>query len=100
MGSLASRPKVTDVQPVQYIYVPPVTSTVTSAPAPTTSVNTGNMPTGTTTTPAPTEEEVKASARSQNLLERRRGGFSTILTSFRGLLNDTVNGARKTLLGE
>ena len=96
MGSLASRPKVPDVQPVQYIYVPPATST----PTPTTPVNTGNTPTGTTTTPAPTEEEVKANARSQNLLERRRGTFSTVLTSFRGLLNDTVNGARKTLLGE
>lgn len=96
MGSLASRPKVPDVQPVQYIYVPPATST----PAPTTSVNTGSTATGTITTPAPTEEEVKANARSQNLLERRRGGFSTVLTSFRGLLNDTVNGARKTLLGE
>lgn len=100
MGSLASRPKVPDVQPVQYIYVPSATSNATSTPAPTTSVNTGNTTTGTTTTPAPTEEEVKANARSQNLLERRRGGFSTVLTSFRGLLNDTVSGARKTLLGE
>lgn len=96
MGSLASRPKVPDVSPVQYIYVPPVTS----APAPTTTVNTGNTPTGTTTVPQATEEEVKANARSQNLLERRRGAFSTVLTSFRGLLNGTVSGARKTLLGE
>jgi len=101
MGSLASRPKVPDVQPVQYIYVPHIyVPPATSTPAPTTSVNTSSTATGTITTPAPTEEEVKANARSQNLLERRRGGFSTVLTSFRGLLNDTVNGARKTLLGE
>ena len=91
MGSLASRPKVPDVQPVQYVYVP--TSTYT-APAATSDSSSG------ITTPAPTEEEVKATARTNNLLDRRRGRLGTVLTSFRGLLNDTVSGARKTLLGE
>ncbi len=91
MGSLASRPKVPDVAPVQYVYVP--TSTYT-APAATSDSSSG------TTTPAPTEEEVKATARTNNLLDRRRGRLGTVLTSFRGLLNDTVGGARRTLLGE
>jgi len=91
MGSLASRPKVPDAQPVQYVYVPASTYT---APASTADTSGG------TTTPAPTDAEVQASARSANLLERRRGRLGTVLTSFRGLLNDTVSGARKTLLGE
>lgn len=91
MGSLASRPKVPAAQPVQYVYVPPATSSYVPPAAP---VNTS------TDTPAPTESEVQASARSVNLLERRRGRLGTVLTSFRGLLKDTVSGARKTLLGE
>ncbi len=92
MGSLASRPKVPDAQPVQYVYVPASTYT---APA-----STSDTSGGTTTPPAATDAEVQASARSANLLERRRGRLGTVLTSFRGLLNDTVSGARKTLLGE
>lgn len=91
MGSLASRPKVPDIQPVQYIYVPPATSSYTP---PASAVN------NPVDAPTPTEAEVQASARSANLLERRRGRLGTVLTSFRGLLNDTVSGARKTLLGE
>lgn len=95
MGSLASRPKVPNVQPVQYVYAPAVT------PSPsTTSATATNTSSGTSTIPTPTEEEVQASTRNQNLLERRRGRLGTVLTSFRGLLNDTVSGARKTLLGE
>ncbi len=86
MGSLASRPKAPAVQPVQYVYVPTTSSysSTTTTPTPTT----------------PTDDDVQANARSQNLLERRRGRLGTVLTSFRGLLNDGVNGARKTLLGE
>ncbi len=94
MGSLASRPKVPDVQPVQYVYVPSVTSASSTTPTTPTEIPAG----GNTTTP--TDEEVQASARNQNLLERRRGRLGTVLTSFRGLLNDTMSGARKTLLGE
>ena len=94
MGSLASRPKAPDVQPVQYVYVPAV-STYTPPPA-----RPAETSSGTTTPPAPTDSEVQANARSANLLERRRGRLGTVLTSFRGLLNDTVGSARKTLLGE
>lgn len=90
MGSLASRPKVPDVQPVQYVYVPPASSVTTSTP------KSSNTP----ITETPSDSDVQASARTSNLLERRRGRLGTVLTSFRGLLNDTVSGARKTLLGE
>ncbi len=86
MGSLASRPKTPAVQPVQYVYVPTASSYSSTA---------------TTPTPAtPSDDDVQANARNQNLLERRRGRLGTVLTSFRGLLNDGVSGARKTLLGE
>ncbi len=88
MGSLASRPKTPAVQPVQYVYMPTTPS---------------YSSTSTTTTPAPatpSDDDVQASARNQSLLERRRGRLGTVLTSFRGLLNDGVSGARKTLLGE
>ncbi len=85
MGSLASRPKTPAVQPVQYVYVPTASSYTPTTPAPST---------------APTDDDVQAGARNQNLLERRRGRLGTVLTSFRGLLNDGVSGARKTLLGE
>lgn len=93
MGSLASRPKVPDIQPVQYVYMPTSPATTVTTPAAT---NGGSD----TTTPPPTDEEVQAGARNANLLERRRGRLGTVLTSFRGLLSDTVDGARKTLLGE
>ena len=87
MGSLASRPKTPAVQPVQYVYVPTASSY---------SSTTANTPTPAT----PSDDDVQANARNQNLLERRRGRLGTVLTSFRGLLNDGVSGARKTLLGE
>jgi len=93
MGSLASRPKVPDVQPVQYVYVPTPSATITTITKPA-----ETPPGGGTTTP--TDEEAQAHARNANLLERRRGRLGTVLTSFRGLLNDTMSGARKTLLGE
>jgi hypothetical protein len=88
MGSLASRPKTPDVTPVQYVYVP-TTSSYTAAPS-----------NPAAPTPSASDEEAKANARNQNLLERRRGTIGTVLTSFRGLLNDTVSGTRKALLGE
>ncbi len=89
MGSLASRPKTPDVTPVQYVYVPAASSYTATAPA-----TTAAPP------PAATDDDAQASARQQNLLERRRGRLGTVLTSFRGLLNDTVSGSRKALLGE
>ena len=90
MGSLASRPKVPANQPVQYVYVPATSSYTPPA-------NAIDTPAA---TPSPSDEEVQVNARSANLLQRRRGRLGTVLTSFRGLLNDTVRGARKTLLGE
>ncbi len=85
MGSLASRPKTPAVQPVQYVYMP----------------STSSYSSGATTPPAtPSDDDVQTNARNQNLLDRRRGRLGTVLTSFRGLLNDGLNGARKTLLGE
>lgn len=84
MGSITSRPKAPDTSSVQYVYVPTPTYSSTSTPA----------NTSTTTT------DDNAAARQQTLLDRRRGRLSTVLTSFRGLLNDTVNGSRKALLGE
>lgn len=93
MGSLASRPKAPDVTPVQYVYVP----TASSYPPATT---VANPPASAPPSTEPTAEDVQAQARSQNLLDRRRGRLSTVLTSFRGLLNDTVTGSRKALLGE
>lgn len=85
MGSLASRPKTPAVQPVQYVYVPTASSYTPTTP---------------TTPTTPADDDVQANARNQNLLERRRGRLGTVLTSFRGLLNDGASGARKTLLGE
>lgn len=87
MGSLASRPKAPAVAPVQYVYMPAASSSPAAAPTP-------------VSAPVPSDDDAQAAARSQNLLERRRGRLGTVLTSFRGLLNDGVSGVRKTLLGE
>ena len=87
MGSLASRPKTPAVQPVQYVYMPASSYSSSSAAA-------------TPASAAPSDDNVQTGARNQNLLERRRGRLGTVLTGFRGLLNDTMGGARKTLLGE
>jgi hypothetical protein len=83
MGSLASRPKAPSAPQVVYIPQP----VYTSAP---------NTP----TTPAPTSEENAAQARTQNLLQRNRGIFGTVLTGFRGFLNQSQNNTRKSFLGE
>lgn len=80
MGSLSSRPKVPS-QPQTVYYMPP--------PSPSTQIDTADP-----------DAEV-AEARKNNLLQRGRGRFSTIQTSFRGLLSLTdANAQRKTLLGE
>ena len=89
MGSLTSRPKTPSTSSVQTVYVPtPVATPVTQTP---------DTPSDTTTDPAPTPE----AARQQSLLDRSRGRLSTVLTGFRGILDDTVRASgRKTLLGE
>jgi hypothetical protein len=52
------------------------------------------------TTP-PSPEQQASEARRRDLLDRDRGIFGTIQTSFRGLLGmATQNKIRKTLLGE
>jgi hypothetical protein len=85
MGSLASRPKAPSAPQVVYIPQP----VYTSAPPPAGS-----------NTPAPTPKENAAQARTQNLLQRNRGIFGTVLTGFRGFLNQSQNNTRKSLLGE
>lgn len=87
MGSLASRPKAPSQQ---VVYVP---QPVYTAPAATTTNTTPS-------TPAPTAEETAAEARTQNLLQRNRGIFGTVLTGFRGFLSGAQNNTRKSLLGE
>lgn len=91
MGSLASRPKAPKIQQ-QPVYIPAVSSPP--------SATTGS---GVTTPPpaTPTNEDIAAQARGLGLLSRSRGGLSTILTGFRGILSQN-NAApqRKTLLGE
>lgn len=77
MGSLGSRPKIPSYTPPAYTPPP--------APAP---------------EPEETAEQKAAQQRKQNLLQRSRGQFGTVLTSFRGLLGLNAAPARKTLLGE
>ena len=90
MGSLASRPKVPAVQTVYMpVYTPSPAAPVPSPVTP--------------STPAPTpksETDTETGQRSANLLERRRGVLSTVLTGFRGLLKESVTPQRKSLLGE
>lgn len=52
-----------------------------------------------TNTPAATEEVRQAREREQDRLRAQRGIASTILTGPRGLVGQTGNTARKTLLG-
>jgi hypothetical protein len=80
MGSLTSRPKVSTVQstPAQSL---PTTETVT------------------TITEASPEETAKA--RVENVLRRSRSTIGTVLTSFKGILNENSSAPlRKSLLGE
>ncbi len=46
------------------------------------------------------DTEVQAQRRENNLLDRRRGRSSTVLSSLRGALNQSTQPQRKTLLGE
>lgn len=91
MGSLASRPKTPAVQTVYMpVYTPPSTPPSSAPPV----AGPGDAPA------TPSAEEQGAARRSASLLERRRGVLSTVLTGFRGLLNQTAATPRKTLLGE
>lgn len=45
-------------------------------------------------------EESSSERRTRSLLARSRSRLGTIATGFRGLLQETSSGARKTLLGE
>jgi hypothetical protein len=97
MGSLSSRPQVPS-QP-QIVYIPaPVYVPSPSSPSssPSTPAPTGSSPS------TPTPEENAESNRKASLLQRSRGRFGTVQTSFRGLLDLAGNALnnRKTLLGE
>ncbi len=87
MGRLISpsRPSA----PQQVVYVP---APAASTPAPA-------AETPATETP-PTEAEV-STQRAESLLRRNRSRLGTVLTSFRGVLDqNTLTAPRKTLLGE
>lgn len=92
MGSISSAPRA-PAQP-QIVYVPaPAPSTTTTSP------NTSSQTDDETNTPS--DEEVAAEVRQQNLLQRSRGRLGTILTGFRGIFTSpSENSSRKTLLGE
>ncbi len=91
MGSLASRPKVPAVQTV---YMPVYTSSASAPAVP------PDLPTGQDGETSSSAAEAVAAQRTASLLERRRGVLSTVLTGFRGILNQTVTPQRKSLLGE
>lgn len=111
MGSITSTPKLPPARQPQPVYIQaqaPITVPTYTAPAPLTAP----MPTAesgplATSGPAPTSTATPAhsaaaqSASASGLLQRSRGVFSTVLTGFRGLLNDTLSSSpRKALLGE
>lgn len=86
MGSISSRPSVPSTQ---VVYVP--------APA------TSQTPLSSTQAEedTPSDEELAAESRRENLLRRNRGRFGTILSGFRGVFTQAGNASgRKTLLGE
>ena len=94
MGSLASRPRAPQVQPVAVQQAAPP-----SAPE----------PAGATTAaePAPSDAQIASQVRSDDLLRRRRGRAGTVLTGFRGLspaiddsIIDASRAGRNSLLGE
>lgn len=105
MGSLTSRPKVPSAPQPKIVYVPapqpvytPPPSSVPTLP----SSQTGGVTAPVPARPVPTPEEQQTEARTQSLLERDRGRFGTVMTSFRGLLGlaTGTNTKPKTLLGE
>lgn len=97
MGSLASRPKVPAVQTV---YMPVYTPSPSTTPVPATVGGAAPLPTGQEQSQPPPADDPVTAQRRESLLERRRGALSTVLTGFRGLLNQTLTPQRKSLLGE
>lgn len=95
MGSMTSRPKAPPAP--EPIYVP--TPIYTYAPPPAYTPPVVAPPSAASEDTATSQAESAARAE-QNLLERRRSTIGTVLTGFRGLLNDSVANTRKTLLGE
>ena len=102
MGSVTSRPKAPSsaIPAAQTVSAPAVAATpaaTTSTPA----AGSTSSATGTATTVAPTAAQVQQQERDDNLLQRDRGVLSTVLTGFRGVLDDSVAPKpQKTLLGE
>lgn len=101
MGSISSRPQVpamqqpvivTIPQPVQDYAPPPVAEYIPPATTKPPASDDANAP--------PISEEAKSAARAEGLLNRNRGLLGTVMTSFRGLLNQGGQNTRKTLLGE
>lgn len=100
MGSITSKPSAPAAQQpvvISYNYPAPVTAPVATSPVAQTPVTT---PAPANDGGTPVSEDAKGEARAAGLLDRRRGVLGTVLTGFRGLLNQGVNTARKTLLGE
>ena len=85
MGSMTSRPKAPSVQTV---YMPVYN------PAP------DNTPPVVPAEPNPNPDAEASARRAAGLLERSRSAYGTVLTGFRGLLNQQNTQQRKTLLGE
>ncbi len=84
MGSISKRPVAPPVQQIPTSNVTPTVSTPTINPV----------------TVAQEKETARVEEREENLLRRNRGFLGTILTGFQGVLSDTKEQPRKTLLGE
>lgn len=92
MGSLTSRPKAPSVPQVQSVYVPAPVAAPVITPA---------MQTPSSAAPDDAETPTPETVRQQSLLDRSRGRISTVLTGFRGILDDNTRpSGHKTLLGE
>ena len=89
MGRLISPPKPSAPQQVVYVPAPPA-----AAPATAPAASAAAEP------PEPTDAEASVE-RAENLLRRNRSRLGTVLTGFRGVLDQNALAApRKTLLGE
>lgn len=96
MGSLTSRPDITPVQ--QPVFVPVQQPAPQPAPVQNDAATESEAPQEES---AEEQERRTQQERETGLLRRSRGRLGTVLTSFRGLLSDSVkSGQRKTLLGE
>lgn len=99
MGSVTSRPKVpaTVSIPAPVVAAPVASAPVVATPSPSLPSSSGAGSTAAT----PTAADIAQGVRDDNLLQRGRGALSTVLTSFRGVLDDNIAPKQqKTLLGE